>query len=316
MTRSEPSSSFQPVPVQFSRLSRRGILLGLTLPQLLAVSSALLTIVLALYISGAEAVMWTAPIWVSAVVGATLPVGGRKVVEWTPVIARWCRRVLSRQLTYRKRIEQPRPAGTLAPRRCRAPSRMGRHRVRCGDDPRSARADPGCGSHGVPSRVRAAGPRGAAASARHRMGSCTCGRMPIRANRAVAGLRADPARLGHRARRLVGPARRGRCGLGCVDVSRAYRSRWSGGRASRHDDHHRRRSPSSRPTDPCRRWRHARIGERPPPGDGRRDRSTSRRGSCSRRMAGSGTARRGAEVGLRSGDQSQPGTASVDRTIA
>lgn len=114
MTRPESSSAFQPVPVQFSRLTRRGILLGLSLPQLIAVSIGLLTIVVALYSSGAEAVAWTAPIWLSAILVASVGVGGRKIVEWTPVLLQWSRRVLSGQLTYRKRIERPRPAGTLA----------------------------------------------------------------------------------------------------------------------------------------------------------------------------------------------------------
>lgn len=116
MTRSDSSSrsSFEPVPVQFSRLSRRGILLGLSLPQLIALSIALLTIIGALYIAGAEAVAWTAPVWGSAVLLATLEVSGRKIVEWTPVIMQWSRRVLLRQLTYQKGIERPRPAGTLA----------------------------------------------------------------------------------------------------------------------------------------------------------------------------------------------------------
>lgn len=43
-----------------------------------------------------------------------LAVGGRKLVEWTPVLCRWSGRVLQGQLTFRKRIERPRPAGTLA----------------------------------------------------------------------------------------------------------------------------------------------------------------------------------------------------------
>ncbi|SFS16513.1 hypothetical protein SAMN04487846_3321 [Microbacterium sp. cf046] len=114
MTRSESNSGFQPVPVQFSRLTRRGVLLGLSLPQLIAVSIALLTIVAALYTSGAEAVAWTAPIWGSAVLVAGVGVGGRKLVEWTPVLWQWSRRTLTGQLSYRKRIERPRPAGTLA----------------------------------------------------------------------------------------------------------------------------------------------------------------------------------------------------------
>jgi len=114
MTRSDSSSDFQPVPVQFSRLARRGILLGLSLPQLIAVSFALGTIVVSLYSSGAEAVAWTAPIWLSAILLATVGVGGRKLVEWTPVLWQWSRRTLTGQLVYRKRIERPRPAGTLA----------------------------------------------------------------------------------------------------------------------------------------------------------------------------------------------------------
>lgn len=116
MTRPETgsSSSFELRPVQFSRLTRRGILLGLSLPQLIAVSIALLTVVIALYTAGASGVVWTAPIWVSAVVLASVAVGGRKLVEWTPVLCRWGGRVIRGQLTFRKRTERPRPAGTLA----------------------------------------------------------------------------------------------------------------------------------------------------------------------------------------------------------
>ncbi|SDG83369.1 SCO6880 family protein [Microbacterium pygmaeum] len=114
MTRSESGAGFEPASVQFSRLSRRGILLGLSLPQLIAIATALLTIVIGLYTSGPEAVAWTFPIWGSAVVVASVGVGGRKLVEWTPVLVQWTRRTASGQLTYCKRIERPRPAGTLA----------------------------------------------------------------------------------------------------------------------------------------------------------------------------------------------------------
>ncbi|GAA1996481.1 SCO6880 family protein [Microbacterium pumilum] len=114
MTRPNSSSDFQPVPVQFSRLARRGILLGLSLPQLIAVSCALVTIVASLYTSGAEAIAWTAPIWLSAILLATVGVGGRKLVEWTPVLWQWSWRRLTGQLVYRKRVELLRPVGTLA----------------------------------------------------------------------------------------------------------------------------------------------------------------------------------------------------------
>lgn len=108
------SSSFELNPVQFSRLTRRGILLGLSLPQLIAVSIALLTIVIALYTAGAGGVVWTAPIWASAVILASVAAGGRKLVEWTPVLCQWGCRVFLGQLVFLKRTERPRPAGTLA----------------------------------------------------------------------------------------------------------------------------------------------------------------------------------------------------------
>lgn len=114
MTRPDPRADFQPMPVQFSRLAKRGILLGLSLPQLIAISFALVTIVVSLYTTGAEAVAWTAPLWLSAVLLATVGVGGRKLVEWTPILWQWFRRTLTGQLVFRKRVERPRPAGTLA----------------------------------------------------------------------------------------------------------------------------------------------------------------------------------------------------------
>lgn len=116
MTRPEAgsSSNFELSPVQFSRLTRRGILLGLSLPQLVAVSTALMTVVIALYTFGASGILWTTPIWMSAVVLASVTVGGRKLVEWTPVLCRWGARIARGQLTFRKRPDRARPAGTLA----------------------------------------------------------------------------------------------------------------------------------------------------------------------------------------------------------
>ena len=64
----EPAgSSGELVPVKFSRLTRRGILLGLSAAQLVTVGIAIATIITALYAGGGG--MWlayTAPIWVIA----------------------------------------------------------------------------------------------------------------------------------------------------------------------------------------------------------------------------------------------------------
>ena len=45
---------------------------------------------------------------------AWVGVGGRKLVEWLPVVARWVWRSTGGQLLFRRRIVRPRPVGTLA----------------------------------------------------------------------------------------------------------------------------------------------------------------------------------------------------------
>ncbi len=101
-------------PVQFSRMTRRGVLLGLSLPQLVVLGVALLTVVTTLYSGGGIAFAWTAPVWVTAGLLAVVPIGGRKLIEWVPVVARWAARTYLGQLVYRRRVIKPRPAGTLA----------------------------------------------------------------------------------------------------------------------------------------------------------------------------------------------------------
>jgi hypothetical protein len=107
-------ADYQVAPVQFSRLARRGILLGLSLSQLVALSIGTLAIVSSLYSTGAAGVGWTSPIWGVAAVCALVPIGGRKIVEWLPIGSRWLWRAATKQLAYRRRIVRPRPVGTLA----------------------------------------------------------------------------------------------------------------------------------------------------------------------------------------------------------
>ncbi len=107
-------SDFRLAPVQFSRLTRRGVLLGLSVPQLIALAISILTVVAALYTVGASGIPWTSPIWGSAALAAVISVGGRKVVEWVPIVTRWVIRIAQGQLTYRRQVIHPRPVGTLA----------------------------------------------------------------------------------------------------------------------------------------------------------------------------------------------------------
>jgi hypothetical protein len=98
-------------PVKFSRLSRRGILMGLSGPQLMMASLAAGTLILGLYVG---AIVMTFPIIGVFLALAFVGVGGRKLIEWAPVAARWLWRAAGGQLIYRRRIVKPRPAGTLA----------------------------------------------------------------------------------------------------------------------------------------------------------------------------------------------------------
>ncbi|MDR5713022.1 SCO6880 family protein [Nesterenkonia flava] len=107
-------SSVELVPVKFSRLTRRGILLGLSLTQLITLGVGGLSLVGALYAGGGILLAYTAPIWVLAAALTWIPVAGRPAVEWLPVCFWWVWRTTGGQLLYRRRITTPRPEGTLA----------------------------------------------------------------------------------------------------------------------------------------------------------------------------------------------------------
>ncbi len=102
------------VPVKFSRLTRRGVLLGLTLAQLIALAIGGASLVFAFYAGGGALVLYTAPIWLTAAIATWVPAGGRPLIEWLPIATWWLWRRSAGQLLYRRRIVAPRPEGTLA----------------------------------------------------------------------------------------------------------------------------------------------------------------------------------------------------------
>ncbi|GAB4005453.1 SCO6880 family protein [Nocardioides ultimimeridianus] len=106
-TASEPALT----PIKFSRLTRRGILLGLSGPQLVVTSIASGTLILGLYLG---IVVATFPIIGVLLALAFVGAGGRKLIEWAPLGASWLWRSAGGQLVYRRRIVKPRPAGTIA----------------------------------------------------------------------------------------------------------------------------------------------------------------------------------------------------------
>jgi hypothetical protein len=110
----DPTSDFALHPVKFSRLARRGILFGMTLPQLVTASLAVTTIIFSLYFAGGPGLAWTSPVWVTAAAATWVPVGGRPVILWLTIAGHWFLRSAGKQTSYRKRVTTPRPAGTLA----------------------------------------------------------------------------------------------------------------------------------------------------------------------------------------------------------
>ena len=101
-------------PVKFSRLTRRGVLLGLSGAQLVIVSIGALMLVFALYLGGGSLLVFVIPLLALCAALALVGVGGRKLIEWLPVVTRWLWRSIGGQLLFRRRIVKPRPAGTLA----------------------------------------------------------------------------------------------------------------------------------------------------------------------------------------------------------
>ena len=113
-TKAGTSVSTELVPVKFSRLTRRGILLGLSLAQLITLGVSGATLVGALYAGAGILLAYTAPVWLLGVAITWIPIAGRPAVEWLPVAAWWAWRSTGTQFLYRRRIVTPRPEGTLA----------------------------------------------------------------------------------------------------------------------------------------------------------------------------------------------------------
>jgi len=101
-------------PVKFSRLAKRGVMLGLSGPQLACLGISGLIVVVALYVGGGMTVACTSPVWLTGVGLALLSTGGRKLIDWAPIALRWASRTRKGQTMFNRRIAKPRPAGTLA----------------------------------------------------------------------------------------------------------------------------------------------------------------------------------------------------------
>ena len=110
----ESDDGRQLTAVKFSRLARRGLLLGLSLAQVIVLGVGASTLIGALYTAGGTGLLLVVPACGLCAVLVWAPVSGRKAIEWLPLAGHWASRTTAGQTVYRSRITKPRPAGTLA----------------------------------------------------------------------------------------------------------------------------------------------------------------------------------------------------------
>ncbi|MGV9790856.1 SCO6880 family protein [Streptomyces sp. NPDC003435] len=84
--------SVAPVTVKFPHRSRRGILLGLSLPQLILVSCMLALLLVTVVSAGLLGAVALTPLWAAAGALVAIRRQGRSLVDWAPIVARYAKR--------------------------------------------------------------------------------------------------------------------------------------------------------------------------------------------------------------------------------
>ncbi|AXG82933.1 hypothetical protein DVK44_27320 [Streptomyces paludis] len=100
--------------MKFPHRSRRGILLGFSVPQLLLVSSTLALLLMTVISAGLLGVVALAPLW--AVSGTLVAIRrhGRSLIDWAPIVARYAqRRHTAQRLWLARPVTRPRQDGVL-----------------------------------------------------------------------------------------------------------------------------------------------------------------------------------------------------------
>jgi hypothetical protein len=102
------------VTVKFPHRSRRGILLGLTLPQLLLTSCALALLLVTVVSTGLLGVIALIPLWAVVAVLVAVRREGRSLIDWAPVVVRYAyRRRAGQRLWLARPVTRPRRDGVL-----------------------------------------------------------------------------------------------------------------------------------------------------------------------------------------------------------
>ncbi|MFE4546677.1 SCO6880 family protein [Streptomyces sp. NPDC056785] len=106
--------SIAPVTVKFPHRSRRGILLGLSLPQLLLVSATLAVLLLTVISTGLLGALALTPLWAAAGALVAIRRHGRSLIDWAPIVTRYAQRRRNGQTLWLARpVTRPRQDGIL-----------------------------------------------------------------------------------------------------------------------------------------------------------------------------------------------------------
>ncbi|MEV6007339.1 SCO6880 family protein [Streptomyces sp. NPDC051976] len=106
--------SVAPVTVKFPHRSRRGILLGLSWPQLVLVSCTLALLLMTVISTGLLGAVALAPVWAAAGALVAIRRHGRSLIDWAPIVARYAyRRRTSQTLWLARPLTRPRQDGIL-----------------------------------------------------------------------------------------------------------------------------------------------------------------------------------------------------------
>ncbi|MFF5728123.1 SCO6880 family protein [[Kitasatospora] papulosa] len=106
--------SAAPITVKFPHRSRRGILLGLSLPQLSLASCTLALLLMTVISTGLLGAVALAPLWAAS--GALIAIRrhGRSLIDWAPIVTRYAHRRRTGQTLWLARpVTRPRQDGVL-----------------------------------------------------------------------------------------------------------------------------------------------------------------------------------------------------------
>ncbi|MGW6742826.1 SCO6880 family protein [Streptomyces sp. NPDC055025] len=106
--------AIHPLTVKFPHRSRRGILLGLSLPQLVLVSCALALLLVTVVSTGLLGAIALTPLWAVVATLVAIRRHGRSLIDWAPVVARYgLRRRTGQTLWLARPVSRPRQDGLL-----------------------------------------------------------------------------------------------------------------------------------------------------------------------------------------------------------